>query len=118
MSKSRFRQKPRGDVPFMVHPGQPPPNQLQNPGPISPSASSQRNEDEARRQRAELAPNAAPSRQNTQDAPLFTSPRSSVAEAERETRVQQHQHHSGVIPIQHPGASPQQKPNDGGRRSG
>ena len=88
-----------------------------NDKPLSPSASSQRNQDEQRRQESERAPSAAPSRQNRQDAPLFTSSRSQIGEQARETRVQQHQHHSGVTPIQHPGASPKQSPNDSGRRS-
>src|SRR5208282_2833757 len=102
----------------MVHPGEPPPNRLQNPAPISPSASSQRNADEQRRQAQGLHESTVkPQRVDPTDAPLFTSPRSSVAEAARETRVQQHQHHSGVTPVDHPGASPQQKPNDAGRSS-
>jgi len=88
-----------------------------NDKPITPSASSQRNEDEARRQRAELAPNAAPQRVDPTGAPLFTSSRSQIGEAARETRVQQHQHHAGIFSVQHPGASPQQKPNDAGRSS-
>ncbi len=113
---ARFRQKPRGSLPQNVHPGEQPPE----PGatsPISPSASEQRNRDEQRRQESEREPNVAPSRQNRADAPLFTSPRSGVAEAARDMRVQQHQHHAGITPIDHPGASPQQKPNDSGRSS-
>lgn len=113
---SRFRQKPQNDRPADVHPGQQPPL----PGassPISPSASEQRSRDEQRRQESEREPNVAPSRQNRADAPLFTSSHSSVAEAARETRVQQHQHHAGITPITHPGASPRQSPNDSGRSS-
>jgi len=102
----------------MVHPGQPPPNQLQNPQPISPSASEQRNRDAQRAQAQGLHESTVkPQRVDPTDAPLFTTSRSSVAEAARETRVQQHQHRAGIRPVDHPGASPQQKPNDSGRRS-
>ncbi len=114
---ARFRQKPRGTIPQDVHAGQQPPNQLQNPQPISPSASTQRNVDQQRREEQEMhSPGVSPQRQNDHDAPLFTSPRSSVAEAARETRVQQHQHTAGITPIDHPGASSRQNPNDSGTR--
>src|ERR1019366_5339219 len=88
---SRFRQRPPNDRPATVHPGQQPPQ----PGassPISPSASEQRNRDEQRRQESEREPNIAPSRQNRQDTLLFTSTRSQIGEAARETQVQQHRH--------------------------
>jgi len=114
---ARFRQKPPNGRPATIHPGQQPPE----PGatsPISPSASEQRNRDEQRRQESEREPNIAPSQQNRQDSPLFTSTRSQIGEAARETRVQVHQHHSGVTPIQHPGHSSTQSPSDAGHRSG
>ncbi len=113
-SVARFRQKPRGTIPQDVHAGQPLPGAG---SPISPSASTQINVDQQRREEQEMhSPGVSPQHQNNHDSPLFTSPRSQIAEAGRETRVQQHQHHSGVTPIQHPGASPQQKPNDSGTR--
>lgn len=122
MSKNRFRQGPRGDMPSGVHAGQQPPNPKASP-PISPSASSQRNEDEARRQRAELAPNAAPQPETQSQGrhPLFDGNRSAVANQVAQTREAAHQIevvHGATVRHLTPHTSPQQSPSDAGRRSG
>jgi hypothetical protein len=111
---ARFRQKPPNDRPATVHPGQPLPGAS---SPISPSASTQRNVDQQMREEQEThSPAASRQRIDPKDSPLFTSSDSSVAEAARETRVQQHQHTAGITPIDHPGASSRQSPNDSGTR--
>jgi len=92
-----------------------------NDKPLSPSASSQRNEDEARRQRAELAPNAAPQpeTQNQNRHPLFDGRSSQIADQARQVQERNRQqiiHGARITEVRHPGASPQQKPNDSGTR--
>ena len=65
MSKNRFRQKPRGDVPADVHPGQQPPAQ--------PSAIAEQNR-QTQLDEERIAGNSTvkPQRLNESDAPLFT----------------------------------------------
>jgi len=95
-----------------------------NDKPLSPSASSQRNEDEARRQRAELAPNAAPQPETESQNrhPLFDGGSSSIADQARQTREAARQvevvNGARITEVRHPGASPKQSPSDAGRRSG
>ncbi len=85
-----------------------------NDKPVSPSAIAQQNRDEQRREESENEPNVAPSRANNQDAPLFTH-RSKITPVEHPFV----QPPRGDMPQnEHPGQSPTQSPNDGGRSSG
>src|SRR5208283_5858507 len=118
------------------------PRELQNPQPISPSASSQSAIDEQRRQMNETGSAITPQRQNTQDAPLFTHHPSITTVEHPHSRFIQGERgdmpttiHPGAgaggIPVsidnwrQRPprvdetgrgAASPKQSPNDGGTR--
>ena len=119
---ARFRQKPRGDMPFMQHPGQQP-NQLQNPQPISPSASEQQNRDAQRRQQSELQePTVKPQREGNSQGnhPLHDGGSSAVADQARQGREAARQvevvHGARITSVNHPGASPKQSPNDSGTR--
>jgi|SRR5208282_706185 len=120
MSKSRFRQKPPNDRPATVHPGQPVPGAGSS---ISPSASSRRNRDEQRRQESEQQkPSVSPQRETQSQGrhPLFDGNSSAVADQARQVQERNRQeivHGARITEVRHPGASPQQKPNDSGRPS-
>ena len=120
----RFRQRPRGTIPQSVHAGQQPPNPKASP-PIPPSASSQRNRDEQRRQESELQePTVQPQRETQSQGrhPLYDGGSSAIADQARQTREAARQveivHGATITHVTHPGASPTQSPNDSGRRSG
>jgi len=93
-----------------------------NDKPLSPSASSQRNVDEARRQESERAPNAAPQpeTQSQNRHPLFDG-RSSIADQARQVQEHNRQqiiHGATITEVRHPGHSSTSSPSDAGRRSG
>jgi hypothetical protein len=108
-------------MPSGVHAGQQPPNPKASP-PISPSASSQRNRDEQRRQESELQePTVQPQRETQSQVhhPLFDGNSSAVADQARQTREAAREtvvHGATIRAVEHPGASPKQSPNDSGTR--
>ncbi len=117
---ARFRQKPRCTIPQDTHAGQQPPL----PGassPISPSASEQRNRDAQRAQEQELHESTVkPQREGNSQGnhPLYAGG-SGVANQVRQTQEAARQeivHGATITEVRHPGASPQQKPNDSGTR--
>ena len=94
-----------------------------NDRPLTPSASSQRNVDEQRRQESERAPNGAPQPEGNSQVhhPHFDGNSSQIADQARQVQERNRQeivHGARITSVNHPGASPRQKPNDSGTPSG